>query len=212
MRQFNVFGMLICLIIFTPVLASAQSDVQLLEERIIHIEEYLETFQPTLVDFSNKIQDGIESYTKNLESNLSDYSQRMKADLEQQMAQKESRSTVLDPGSTDYQRLETNSGTFLIAVDQVSAVEGGVRLKLMLGNINFADYKDFKLRVFWGARYSGQGSLEQWRSTLRGAEFSFGGVLAKGMWNPVDVDLVPATVQDVGYFECQMEVFSVDLK
>jgi hypothetical protein len=123
------------------------------------------------------------------------------------------RTVVLNPYSKGYQSIETNTGYFLIAVDRVEAIDNGTRVYLHIGNPNFADYQNFKLKLIWGSPWAGEQvmSYDQWRQTLTGAEYTFQGRIEKGKWNEMAVDLTPAQGNQISYLECEMDVASVDL-
>lgn len=201
------------MVVFLPKLSPAQSDSKNLESRIKSLENYVETFQPSLLEFSDKLQESIHEYSRGLESSLADYSQRLQIQLEERLKVLENDAVVLDVSSRSFQRIDTNTGSFLVAVAKRENIENGIRLYINIGNPNFADYKDFSLKIFWGQPWD-KNSLESydaWRQSLTGAEYSFQGKLEMGKWNPVEIDLTPATSADLGYVECSMEVASVEM-
>lgn len=190
----------------------AQS-IENLEERVSSVENYLETIQPSLADFSKNMQLSIAEYTKGLEQSLERYSKSLQFDLENRFAALDKKKVILDPYSQSFQRVDTNTGIFLISISKVTKTDRGLRLHLNVGNPNFADYKDFKVKLFWGPAWSegGRQSYEEWRGSLTGTEFSFKGLLQKGMWNPVEVDIGAMSERDIEYIECEMEVLSVEM-
>jgi len=194
--------------------AFAQRHTGELEDRVRALENYVETFQPTLRQFSENMQNSIRDYTQGLESSLKNYSKQLQTDLEERLQNLDRRIIMLDPVAKSYQTMDTRTGTFLIAVERMEPLEDGFRLHLNIGNPNFADYKDFKLRLVWGRKWmpSYPISYAEWRQSLTGAEYTFQGALQKGMWNPVKVDLVPAGAGQLGHIECEMEVSSVELQ
>ncbi|MBU0469620.1 MAG: hypothetical protein KKF78_10090 [Candidatus Omnitrophica bacterium] len=204
------------LLVFFICLASGDAfgqNIANLEARVSSIEIYLETIQPSLADFSDNMQKSIAEYTKGLEISLERYSKNLQYDLEKRFDGMERKKVILDPYSQSFQRVDTNTGVFLISISKLSKLDKGVRLHLNIGNPNFADYKDFKVKLFWGPAWneSGRQSFEEWRGKLTGTEFSFKGVLQKGQWNPVEVDLGAMSERDIEYIECEMEVLSVEM-
>ncbi len=201
-----------CFLALTVVPVVSAQDV--LEQRLIAVEQYLQNIQPTLVDFSERMQQGIQEYTTQLEASLADFSQNLQSDVEQRLMAVNNRITVLNPTTRAFQRIDTNTGTFLIAVDKMEQVSGGYRLTLNIGNPNYADYRDFNLQIFWGAKWDPNSSVnyDQWRGSLRGAEYTFNGALKRGEWQQIEVDLVPANANTMSYLECKMNVLAVELK
>jgi uncharacterized coiled-coil protein SlyX len=191
---------------------SQQIDMSL-ERRIEKLENYVATFQPTIVELSENLNTSIQEYTQGLESSLEGYSQKLQMSLDERLNNIDRKVVIMNPFSKVYQSIETNTGIFLISVEKVEPIEGGVRLHLNIGNPNYADYQNFKLKLIWGQKWAdGYGaSLEEWRQSLNGVEYTFQGKIEKGMWNPVTVDLSPAGDGQLGYLECEMEVSSVEL-
>lgn len=177
-----------------------------LNARLSKVEAYVESFQPTLMKFSDSFQKSIQQYTQQLEQSLTEYSQRLQENLDERVQKIENRIVVLDPFSRGFQRLDTNAGVFLLSVEKVEKIETGTRVHLNIGNLNAADYKDFTLRLVWGPAQNAK-NYEQWRSALTGAEFSFQGALKRGEWNKAAVDLSG----NIEYLECSMSIESVEL-
>jgi len=203
---FCIMGMMIV----SPVVFSQDA----LEERVTQIEKYLDTIRPTLLDFSDQLQKSVQDYTTQLETSLTDFSQGLQADVDQRLAVVDKKSVVLDPTSKEFQRIDTNTGVFLISVDKLEKIDDGYRLALNVGNPNYADYRDFSIQLLWGDKWDGGRikSYEQWRSSLKGAEYSFQGALKKGQWSRVEVDIAPADSSQLGYIECRMAVLSVEMQ
>ena len=191
-----------------------ENQLQNMDARLRTIENYLETLRPTLLNFSGNIQEGLASYTRELEKNLDAYTQQLQESLDDQLAGQQDRKVILDTRSHAFQKVVTNTGIFLISVDKMEAVSNGYRLYLQIGNINYADFRNFTLRLIWGAPWNAGSKLsrEQWRQSLMGAEYSFEGRLEKGKWNSVEVDLIPASAQQMEYIECEMGVASIELE
>ena len=193
--------------------AFAQEDVAILDQRVAALEDYATTIQPTLMELSDNLNKSIQKYTSDLELSLETYSQNLQKNLDLRIDGFNSKTIVLNPFSTAYQTIQTNTGTFLIAVDRMEPIPNGIRLHINIGNPNYADYKDFKLKFFWGRKHSGEYKLssDEWRQALRGVEFAFNGMIEKGKWNAIEVDLVPVQKGQLGYLECTMTVASVEL-
>jgi len=195
-------------------MSRAQHTVYDIEKRVESLETYVETFQPTLDNFSTHFQKSINGYTQALEESLQGYSTKLKTDIEDRLRKANQKTVILDPLTKTYQRIETNAVSFLIAVDKMEIVEGGVRVYLIIGNPNYADFNEFKLKIFWGKQWipTPQETYEQWRTSLTGAEFTFKRPLKRGKWTPVQVDLTPALTHELGHIECEMEISSIELE
>jgi len=194
--------------------AAAQQSETELEWRVLKLEKYIETFQPTISELSNNLNESIQEYTKGLESSLESYSQKLQMSLDERLNHMNRQVVTLNPYSKSFTSIETNTGTFLISVEKVEPLETGIRLHLKIGNPNYADYQDFKLKFIWGKKWGGglTATYEQWRQSLTGSEYTFQGKLEKGKWNTVTADLSPTDGGQLEYLECEMNVSSVELE
>jgi len=191
----------------------AQEPETALEWRVQKLEKYVETFQPTINELSNNLNNSIQEYTKGLGESLETYSQKLQINLDERLNSVNQKVAVLNPYSKSYQSIVTNTGMFLISVEKVEPTATGIRLHIRIGNPNYADYQDFQLKLIWGRKWAGGYGLtyEQWRQSLRGAEYSFQGRLERGKWNMVSVDLNLDDGEKIDYLECELNVSSVEL-
>ena len=215
-RRFSRIGLFVSVTIILSLasdIAFSQQTDTVLEQRVGALEDYVATIQPTLVELSDNLNRSIQQYTNDLESSLETYSKKLQRNLDQQLDGLNRKTIVLNPFSKDYQTIQTNTGTFLIAVERLEPIEGGVRLHINIGNPNYADYRNFKLKFFWGRKRVGEyaATYGQWRQSLKGFEFTFNGKIEKGKWNSMAVDLTPVSQGDLGYLECALSVSSIEL-
>lgn len=188
---------------------------QNIEKRVHALEEYVETFQPTLIEFSEELQNNIQKYTKGLEQSLESYSNSLQKQVNNHLKEMKRNTVVLDPSTPAFQSVETNGGQFLVSVDRVEKMPSGAfRLYLNIGNLNFADYNGFKIKLIWGVKfYPGFAQkIEDWHDTLRGTEYTFEGTLYRGAWNQVEVDIDAKDSGDLAYIEFEMTVLAVELQ
>lgn len=215
-KMFSLIGLFVSVLmvlLFASDSAFSQQSNAALEQRIGALEDYVATIQPTLIELSNNLNDSIQQYTNGLESSLDEYSKKLQQNVDQRLDGLNSKTIVINPFSKEYQPIQTNTGTFLIAVERVEPIEGGVRLHLNVGNPNYADYQNIKLKFFWGRHRGGEYAIsyDQWRRSLQGAEFTFRGRIEKGKWNAMAADLVPVNQGQLSYLECEMSVSSIEL-
>ena len=215
-KIFSFIGLFVSvaiILLFASDIAFSQQSNATLERRLEALENYVATIQPTLVELSDNFNSSIQQYTNDLESSLEAYSRKLQKNLDQRLDGLNRKTIVLNPFSKDYQTIQTNTGTFLIAVERVEPIERGVRLHINIGNPNYADYRNFKLKFVWGRKRAGEYAIpyDQWRRSLKGVEFTFNGRIEKGKWNAMAVDLVPVDQGQLSYLECEMNVSSVEL-
>ena len=97
--------MLIQLFISSP--AFSQQTIRALEQRVEKLENYVETFQPTIVELSENLNASIQEYTKGLGSSLESYSQKLQINIDERLNRIDRKSVVLDPFSNAYHAIET---------------------------------------------------------------------------------------------------------
>jgi len=125
-------------------------------------------------------------------------------------------SITLDLASRNFGRLDTDTGMFLVSVQDASPYLDGYKLSLEIGNPFAATYKDFTLKVKWNktydwAKYTDE-SYAKWDKTTREKEISFTTSLEAGRWNKVDLILPSTAGDELGYFVLSMDTKIVSLK
>ena len=216
LRKYKIFSIILMVVVILPVMAQSSYGqmTERLEDRVRALENYVDTFQPTLLEFSSGFEQSIRQYTQQLETSLQSFSTSLEQKLDERLSKIEHKKAYFDPRSNAYQHVMTRSGMFLIAVKKMTSIGNGVRLALDIGNPNYADYKDFTLKLVWGSPPPVEGGLEyqRWQSELVGAQFTFNGSIDRGVWNEIEIDLVPADYSNFGYLEVEMDVASVELQ
>ncbi len=215
-RMTRLFMHCVCTLVFLVFwnhCAFSQQQETELEWRVQKLEKYVEAFQPTISALSSNLNESIQEYTRGLETSLESYSQKLQINLDDRLNNINRKVAILNPYSKSYQSIETGTGIFLISVGKVEPLATGTRLHLNIGNPNYADYQDFKLKLIWGKKWAGgfNTTYEQWRQSLSGAEYTFEGKLEKGKWNTVVADLSSTDGGRLNYLECEMSVSSVEL-
>jgi hypothetical protein len=157
----------------------------------------------------------LEEYTEKLEEGLNNFSKNLVSNLDQQLQTVRSNAVVINPLSRKVMKIESNTGTFLLAVSRMDKKDNGYRLYLQIGNPNAATYGDVKLRLYWGSEFStvsATTTFDKWHQSLKGAEFVYSGTLEAGVWTDIAVDLKPAEYSQLQHIECEMEVNTVKLQ
>jgi len=151
----------------------------------------------------------LEKRVSALESTLSFY----KYLIDQK--QDTSKAIQLDPSTHGFQRLDSDNGSFLVSVKDASPYLNGYRLKLNIGNPSNATFSNVTIKVRWARAYNWNSftssSYKQWQSSVHEKEITLTSDLQPGSWNAVDIDLVPASADELGYLELSMSSPSVIL-
>ena len=156
----------------------------------------------------------LEEYLQDLAPRLNSFSRDIYKNINERVRQVSDKVIAINPVSRKFNKIETNAGDFLLAVDDMEKINNGYRLTIKIGNPNSAIYEDVHLRIFWGRKWDPENvkpTYEEWRSSLTGAEYKFGGPLESGKWTEVVVDLTPAAATNFEYIECEMDVGTVKL-
>lgn len=131
-------------------------------------------------------------------------------------------SATFDPtGQKSYQRINSNTGIFLVILDNVSPYLDGQKVTLSIGNPSSAKYTGFKLKLTWGMRFpefDGK-DAEEWNKQYRLAiestkekEISLPDTLQPGSWNKVSFNLAPAQSKEFGRLTIEMITDNVSLQ
>jgi hypothetical protein len=213
MKKVIIPAFVICVGVVSLAAAQAPSN-QELDARLRAVESYLDKLPPSLATYTGSLEESINRYTKNLEAGLEKYSDRLENSLESKLLGISNKTIELDINSRAYKKIDTPTGMFFVALRDYEAITGGYRLHLQIGNPNYADFRDFTIRLVWGQTWNAGSRMtfEQWRESLTGAQYSFKGKLERGKWNSVEVDLIPAKSDDLAYIECELGVASIELE
>lgn len=131
------------------------------------------------------------------------------------MKQVKTDSISLDLTQRSYQRLDTDTGFFLVSVEEALPYLNGYKIRLSVGNPSNATYKDYKLTVKWNKAYDwgkySQASYEEWNKAVQEKEISFPDSLQPGAWNSVDLILAPVSPDQLGYLTLSMSTSTLSL-
>jgi Protein of unknown function (DUF3251) len=133
-----------------------------------------------------------------------------------EMAQNAHDSVVLDLTSRKFERLDTDTGMFLVSVEDASPYLDGYRVTLSIGNPSSATYRGFVLHAKWNSSYDWakyeEASFQKWQKAERTKDDSFTEFLEPGKWNKVDLLLPSTSGTQLGYFLLSMETNSLSLR
>ena len=114
-----------------------------------------------------------------------------------------------------FQRIDTDTGSFLLSVDDAISYLDGYKIRLNIGNPSAAKYDGFKLKVKWSKGYDYSNfktaSYLRWQKAIREKEVSFTETLQPGIWNRVEMILSPAAADELGYLEVSLDTDTVSL-
>lgn len=168
-----------------------------------------------LVQFDARLK-AIEDYlNEDLPIALNELGDKLTTSLNKQISAETNKIIALNPLSRQFNKIETNTGAFLIAIDRVEEIKDGYQMYLHVGNPYLANFTGLKLLVKWGRKWredSANFDYDEWRSSLTAYEYDFTGVLEAGRWTEIPLKLTPAKKEEFQYLEIEMSLQSAELK
>ena len=120
--------------------------------------------------------------------------------------------------STGFSRINTDSGFFLVSLENVEPYLEGFRINLEVGNPLLATYKNLKFQVSWGKKFDSKeaandpNAYQKWLSGLHSKKISIPDDLAAGAWNKVQLVLSPAKSDELGYIAVKLSTDTASLR
>ena len=134
------------------------------------------------------------------------------------LASKQDKQTAvsLDPASMNvYQRLDSNSLQFLVSLSSVVPYLNGYKAVIDIGNPSTARFKGVKIKCQWSKPYDwskySTDSYNAWKAAIHSSVTDVSNDISPGSWNPVEIILLPASQEELGYFEVSIESNTVSL-
>jgi hypothetical protein len=127
-------------------------------------------------------------------------------------------SITLDLTDHAFQRVDTDTGFFLVSVVEAVPYLNGYKLRLMIGNPSHATYSAAKLKVTWNKVYNfeqyTEASYNEWQKSEQEKETPLTETLDAGTWNKVEIVLAPATIEQLGVvtFSMNTDTIFLDVK
>ncbi len=124
-------------------------------------------------------------------------------------------SVSIDIGSKEYQLVETNVGPLLVALRDVKPYLNGQKLTIALGNPWFTSYSGAEFKLTWAKTLEfGKPDFdyEEWKKTKQEKTVKITNTLSSGSWNPVEIVLTPATPDQLGYLNLEINLDQLSLR
>ncbi|MFC1480153.1 DUF3251 domain-containing protein [Candidatus Omnitrophota bacterium] len=179
-----------------------QPQYQQLQQRIDGLEQRIERRHYKNVEFQMNVQRHI--------TQLAQLAQRGKiSPLEKDVSPY--KAIMIDPAEKGFQKIETATGYFLVACESVNPHSDGYKLTLIIGNPAAVTYSGFALRVTWGEKFDEKSAkFEEWKNSLKEKKHLFASnILRPGAWSRVELDLSPATPEELGFIQLAMATGSI---
>lgn len=124
---------------------------------------------------------------------------------------------VLDISRLDgpYQRLNANSGTFLVSLKNIERYLNGYKVTISIGNVSSATFKGFDLTMTWATAEPSIGAnidgWSKWYDSRKSKTETYTQELLPGSWNQVEMILLPVRADELGYLEVSLATNTVRL-
>ena len=178
----------------TPVAVTTNTqaaDVAAMKKEIAALRSEIEVLKAKLIGFE-AVKIATAKLSESLSTAESDISvlKFTKADS--------STSAVLSTDSHGFARADTDAGSFLVAVEDVTPYLDGFKVKLSVGNINTSVYTNVKLKLSWypSTKYSPYKQKDE----------SLNQCLKSGIWNPIEVILPNTKPEELGRISVVIDV------
>ena len=162
----------------------------------------------------NNVDTTMKNFGEDLEKNINEFSKNLQSSMEERIKTADNGKIILDIHSKEYQSINTNTGSLLVAVDRLEKSNDGYRLYLNIGNPHYASFKGYKITLYCGKKFypTDNQDYAAWQNSLTGTEYSFEGDIRKGAWNQAVLDLSVKDISDLAYVEMEMSISSIELQ
>jgi hypothetical protein len=119
---------------------------------------------------------------------------------------------VLNTEGSGYSIIRTKFGPFIITAEGVSQEPEGFRLKLGIGNLTNASFKEAKLIISWIRAYDGKEDVDQWVNSQGTKIFDLPNELLPGKNTSTEIILNAANREDIKEIQVGLELDQIFLK
>ena len=117
------------------------------------------------------------------------------------------RSASYAPNGKGYQTIHTDSGVFMVSLEDLKPYANGYKATFKFGNPQAIDFEDIEVGLRWGPARPADGfkttKYPDWQKQFQEATQKLAKRLRSGSWNTVELVLAPATAEQVGQIEIQ---------
>ena len=123
---------------------------------------------------------------------------------------------TLDPARLNlYQRLDADPLQFLVSLKSVSPYLNGYKAVINVGNPSTARFRGIKVTCKWSKPFDwntySEETFKRWNSAIHSSETEVQNDIAPGSWNPVEVILLPATQDELGYLSVSIDANTISM-
>ena len=111
---------------------------------------------------------------------------------------------ILDPSSLNtYQRIDAGSFQLLVSLESVTPFLNGYKVVIDVGNPSTVKLSNVKVTCKWAKRFdwnnNSPDAFKRWHDSIRSTEVSVQKTVVSGSWNPVEIVVLPASPEELGY-------------
>lgn len=163
-----------------------------------------------LIGCKSELEDRISVLEKSLES----YEKRQDnqtAEIKARVNRIDFSSAYFTPASKGYTRVDTNSGIFLVSLNDIKPYANGFKISFRIGNLSSASYKDPTVAIRYNKAFDQNMDYLQYVNNEKEIKSQLMKELKPGSWNNIDIVVAPAKSEDIGELIFRMETDTVSL-
>lgn len=154
---------------------------------------------------------------ESLEKQISGLTARLSFDEDLLSSKQDVHTTVvLDPAKLHvYQELDANPLQFLVSLESVAPYLNGYKLIIDVGNPTTARFHGATIICKWNKAYDwrhySQESYKAWQAAIHTSQTNVTNEIDPGSWNPIEIDLLPATQDELEYLTVSIQSDTISL-
>ena len=194
----------------TPNAKGASSSTAQKESPISSLRKQVNIIETDLRGLKNQV-DSTNTNVIELKNQVDNIKTRLGV-LEEIVSKLQQSTAVLNTEGSGYAIVRTKFGPFIIAAEGFSQHPDGFKIKLGIGNLTNASFKEAKLIVSWIRPYDGMEDVDQWIDRQGTEIFDIPDELSAGKNTAIEIILNPANREDIKDIQVGLELDQLYLK
>lgn len=189
----------------TPKAKTTQASTAQKEAAVSAITTQVNVMNTDLTELKNQVN-AANTEISEMKNQINDIKKRLDL-LVAAVSQLEETNASINTEAGGYALVRTKFGSFAVTSDGYSQYIDGYKIKLKVGNLTSANFKDARLIVYWDQQSASTGN-----SVKKNLIFYIPKELASGKYTDVEVILTPASLEDIKTIQVGLELNELSLK
>lgn len=194
----------------TPNAKDASSSTTQKEPTISSLKKQVDIMDADLKKLKNQV-DSSDTDMKELKNQVDNIKTSLGV-LEGIVSKLQQSTAVLKTEGSGYAIVRTKFGPFIITAEGFSQQLDGFKIKLGIGNLTNASFKEARLIVSWIRPYDGMEDVDQWINSQGTEVFDIPNELSAGKNTAIEIILNPANREDITDIQVGLELDQLYLK